>query len=730
MLQQELCDLPADFPGHSPMHDLDSTITSISARRRRSSSSSSSSSGSWCTTTVIDIPPPGSTSEWDDLQRGHWVELHHNFATCVLYFLKTHNGALNELAQLTKQWAEWDTLTSLANYHSVVKILFGYLKDLPLIFAPDASSRYSSRAFAIELSDRLSQDISSVLREIETILSDSMTYKHFLTRRGPVAQQLLDLLQDGVVGGQPVAVKSMRQFKEDDVKVSLKKVGREALIWRQLSHPNLLPFLGLYMLDSRLCLISPWMDNGDLKEFLRNSATDIDRVSLIVDVAMGLEYLHKERVVHGDLKAANILVSPSGRACITDFGLSSVVDELSLNLTFSSHIGQAGTLRYQAPELLSNECSNHFGSDVYAFACVCYEILTGKVPFFEVLNEAAIVFKVTVEGARPSRLEVISSVDIWQLLEDCWHRKADRRPVMTAIIQRLTTPPIGVKIEQSRPDWDETYSARFRRSVQEWPLLPSIPEIQRRLPCKSIKVGDALEPDLSSLGTLDLRADNWDTSQHIFWGIEEDVTTRLSLQAGLESVRKRAGGIRNRARPGSDASASSQSPTVTTSGFSSAHSSSISSFASMESEMTEIDESAEEGEEEEVYEVKRAQAHNVEIQKGELLSWPPGGVRLMVAGPITTTLETASSSMAVDLNDFPVVSVDAFKNAEDEIGELVNHPSPLKEHAPLPAPILDGEDLSPNFPFELAPCPSRENSVHRDGTDEASTWMYMLVETN
>ncbi|KAJ7852009.1 kinase-like domain-containing protein, partial [Mycena leptocephala] len=223
-----------------------------------------------------------------------------------------------------------------------------------------------------------------------------------------------------------------------DVKASLKKFGREALIWRQLSHPNLLPFFGLYVLDNRLCLISPWMDNGDLKDFLsKSSGTNMDRISLIVDVAMGLEYLHKERVVHGDLKAANILVSPSSRACITDFGLSSIVDELSLKMTFSSHSGRAGTLRYQAPELLSNVSSNHFGSDVYAFACVCYEILTGKAPFFEVSNEAAIIYKVTVEGARPSRLAVISSGDLWLLLEECWHKTSDSRPSMTRIIQQL-----------------------------------------------------------------------------------------------------------------------------------------------------------------------------------------------------------------------------------------------------------------------------------------------------
>ncbi|KAJ7447741.1 hypothetical protein B0H11DRAFT_1744755, partial [Mycena galericulata] len=46
----------------------------------------------------------------------------------------------------------------------------------------------------------------------------------------------------------------------------------EALIWRQLSHPNLLPFFGLYHPEdtkSRLCLISPWMDNGDITRYLK-----------------------------------------------------------------------------------------------------------------------------------------------------------------------------------------------------------------------------------------------------------------------------------------------------------------------------------------------------------------------------------------------------------------------------------------------------------------------------
>ncbi|KAF7354991.1 Protein kinase domain-containing protein [Mycena sanguinolenta] len=391
----------------------------------------------------------------------------------------------------------------------------------------------------MDIQNQISADLSCVLQQMNSILSNRTTYKQFLSCRGVVAQRLLDLLQDlldsshelkfrfsfpktlfskalfrlsgkcglhptcftltglekmgrqvagggfgdickGLVGGQIVAVKSMRQFADDDVKASLKKLGREALIWRQLSHPNLLPFFGLYMLEDRLCLVSPWMENGDLRLFLSVAPPDMDRVSLvfilIADVARGVEYLHSEHI-------PNILVTPSGRACITDFGLSTIVDELSLKMTFSSRSGRAGTVRYQAPELLKNESSNHYGSDVYAFACVSYEILTGKVPFFQLANEAAIIFKV-VEGVRPSRLELISP-ELWLLLDDCWHQQTDKRPTTAAIAQRLSRRPIGKDMKPSSPDWDDAYSARFRRSVREWSLLPSVDEIERKILSKT-----------------------------------------------------------------------------------------------------------------------------------------------------------------------------------------------------------------------------------------------------
>ncbi|KAJ7066309.1 kinase-like domain-containing protein, partial [Mycena amicta] len=170
------------------------------------------------------------------------------------------------------------------------------------------------------------------------------------------------------------------------------------------------------------------------------------------------------RVVHGDLKGANILVSPSRRACIADFGFSSITDSASFRLTNSTRRG--GTSRYEAPELLSLENSdpNDFRSDVYAFACVCYEIYAKKPPFFEDRNEYVVANKV-LRGDRPSRLPIIPD-GLWKLTEACWCQNPEDRPIMSQIVEELIGPTIGATQIEKPADCDQTSSSRFRRSVK------------------------------------------------------------------------------------------------------------------------------------------------------------------------------------------------------------------------------------------------------------------------
>ncbi|KAJ7698232.1 hypothetical protein B0H16DRAFT_1484510 [Mycena metata] len=402
------------------------------------------------------------------------------------------------------------------------------------------------------MSDQL-YDIFAVIERLDKFFHlEKASYAKFLACRGASAQQLLDFLQDlldydvdvttinrrrlfkalirlsgdsklyprcltltglqqerlvaggsfgdvykGLLGDQIVAIKMMRVFKESDIDALLKvwtkvslEFGREALIWRQLSHPNLLPFFGLYYFQQRLCLVSPWMENGHIRVFLKKKLYDTDYLlCLILDVALGLEHLHDTGVVHSDLKGDNIFVTPSGRACIADFGLSSIITSVSsIQFTHSSKPTQGGTTRYQALELLRGG-HNDTLSDIYAFAGVAYEILTGTPPFPDLRTDGAVVTAV-LGGCRPPQPDSCSgtpSLDgLWKLLQDCWEEQPAMRPTAAQIVQRLMSPDIQATKMQSAPDWDELSTSRFRGYLASPRPLPSFSKFER------IIFGDAI----------------------------------------------------------------------------------------------------------------------------------------------------------------------------------------------------------------------------------------------
>ncbi|KAG6905477.1 hypothetical protein DXG01_002488, partial [Tephrocybe rancida] len=286
----------------------------------------------------------------------------------------------------------------------------------------------------------------------------------------------------GVYRGQEVAVKVLRVYQKSDLDDHKKKVIQETLIWRQLQHVNVLPFLCLYRVNNnerRIGLVSPWMKNGNMKEFLHRSH-DIDRTALVADIAEGLNYLHNlgPKIIHGDLKAVNILISDVYRACIADFGLSTVSEsQVSWGAMFSPIIS-GGTTRWTAPELLKgSEKVSNVQTDVYSFAVVCYEIFSCGIPFPD-LDPYPIMLAV-IEGRRPARprqcehwktpcLELGLDDKLWGLVERCWDADHRRRPSMNAVLQELPprqhhTPAAAVDDQHFKVSseglWDELITA-------------------------------------------------------------------------------------------------------------------------------------------------------------------------------------------------------------------------------------------------------------------------------
>ncbi|KAJ7062347.1 kinase-like domain-containing protein, partial [Mycena amicta] len=237
--------------------------------------------------------------------------------------------------------------------------------------------------------------------------------------------------------GKPVALKHMRRFQGSDQRDIRKQFCREALVWQRLRHPFVVPLIGIDMesFPTSLCMVSPWMQNGTVINYLKGFHGANRRV--IREIAQGLAFLHDQNVVHGDLRGSNILVDDAGHACLTDFGLTVLSDA-----TTQTHHG-AGSVRWMAPETLNpTGCGlDKFGrttaSDIYAFACVCLELYTGFPPFHEeILHDAPVIYQV-MQGARPTRpAGAIIPDHVWEIMQQSWsHNYADRPTILGIVLE-------------------------------------------------------------------------------------------------------------------------------------------------------------------------------------------------------------------------------------------------------------------------------------------------------
>ncbi|KIO32087.1 hypothetical protein M407DRAFT_47593, partial [Tulasnella calospora MUT 4182] len=196
-----------------------------------------------------------------------------------------------------------------------------------------------------------------------------------------------------------------------------------------LSHPNIVKLVGFVedMQKGDAWIVLPWEANGNVREFLQPGDWDIpERISLIQDVVAGVEYLHTRQppICHGDLKSLNILVNSSCRALITDFGSARSkpnADAEEQNTSELTLTGPSYTLRWAAPEVLAGG-ENGLPSDMWAVGWICWEIVTGKIPFEELDLQGPIVWHVVTRKLPAIREQAQLShvLKLCGLISDCW----------------------------------------------------------------------------------------------------------------------------------------------------------------------------------------------------------------------------------------------------------------------------------------------------------------------
>ncbi|KAF9555212.1 hypothetical protein CPC08DRAFT_139849 [Agrocybe pediades] len=186
---------------------------------------------------------------------------------------------------------------------------------------------------------------------------------------------------------------------------------------------------------------SPTRD-GDASNNNNNTATagEVDRswdlIRFMHEIAKGMEYLHAKGVLHGDLKASNVLVDDKYRCVISDFGQSEMKSEaFRISGTPPPH----GTLRWQAPEFMSGKSQLTQAVDVWAFSITCVEILTmGRMPW-PLMDDTAVRHFVLNDNSRPPipKHSRFNTPKLQDVLRGCWHANPDERVTFSKIARDL-----------------------------------------------------------------------------------------------------------------------------------------------------------------------------------------------------------------------------------------------------------------------------------------------------
>nr|XP_043639667.1 TMV resistance protein N-like [Erigeron canadensis] len=246
-----------------------------------------------------------------------------------------------------------------------------------------------------------------------------------------------------------IAVKWLdRQFGQGDTEFMM-----EISLLSVYKHPNIISLVGFCDKDPNRFLVYKHEKNGSLDKYLRSKElTWMQRLQVCIDAARGLKYLHNDvgpqhRILHRDIKSANILLDENWRAKIADFGLSKV-GPANVECTFMV-TDAAGTQGYLDPENLKTGVLTT-KTDVFAFGVVLFEVLSAKpVLVFKQGEDPKFLYLLAKTHYETDTLKNIILPDLKDQIDTeslrsfssiayrCLGTPAEDRPTMSEILEEL-----------------------------------------------------------------------------------------------------------------------------------------------------------------------------------------------------------------------------------------------------------------------------------------------------
>jgi predicted ATPase len=238
---------------------------------------------------------------------------------------------------------------------------------------------------------------------------------------------------------RPVAVKVLRP--ELAAGLGVDRFLREIKLAARLTHPHILPLHDSGEADELLFYVMPYLDGESLRDRLtREKQLPVEMaVQIAREVADALSYAHSHDVVHRDIKPENILFQ-SDHAVVSDFGIARAIGTAGGDNLTATGLA-VGTPAYMSPEQAAGSRDLDGRSDIYALACLLYEMLAGQPPFVgptveSIVRQHLIASPPAVTAVRPG-----TPAEVARALERALAKTpADRYPTAAAFAAAFAAP--------------------------------------------------------------------------------------------------------------------------------------------------------------------------------------------------------------------------------------------------------------------------------------------------